>query len=239
MSPPQKWTRQTWIDTATGMVDDGVNLGEVNLQRLLDASGASKNSFYNNFRGPARGDLSELYAEVIRWWKVQRVPAILDTLLNGVQSPVERLRILRSLLAGNAVRDEAMRRWAATNRDVADAVAEGDKAIACHLIDALRELGYQDNEAEDWAEVVVAIIQSVRPQAYETLLRKLDPAAGEQQRHAVGIAPGSVPDELVIYTIAQKLPPQALSQLRANAQQFAESVRAGGTQPGTGQGAVA
>lgn len=239
MSPPQKWTRQTWIDTATGMVDDGVNLGEVNLQKLLDASGASKNSFYNNFRGTARGDLSELHAEVINWWKAQRVPPILDTVLNGVQSPVERLRVLRSLLAGNASRDEAMRRWAATNHDVAVAVAEGDRAIAGYLTDALHELGYQGAEADDWAEVIIAIIQSVRPRAYETLLRKLDPAAGERRRHAVGIVPGPVPDELVIYTIAQNLPPDALSQLRANAQQFAESVTTGGTRPDADQGTVA
>jgi hypothetical protein len=41
----------------------------------------------------------------------------------------------------------------------------------------------------------------------------------------------------VIYGIAQNLPPNALSQLRANAQQFAASVSAGAQE--AGEGAVA
>ena len=73
---------------------DGANLGEVKLQQLFDANGAAKNSFYNNFTG----GLPELHAEVITWWKAQRVPPILEAALNAVQNPVERLRILRSIL---------------------------------------------------------------------------------------------------------------------------------------------
>jgi hypothetical protein len=38
----------------------------------------------------------------------------------------------------------------------------------------------------------------------------------------------------VIYGIAQNLPPNALSQLRANAQQFAASVSAGAQEAGEG-----
>src|SRR5215472_4013921 len=115
MAPPRKWTRQSWIDTATTMVTGGANLGEVRLQQLLDANGAAKNSFYNNFDG----GLPELHGEVITWWKAQRVPPILDAALAAVHSPVERLRILRSVLAGNAIRDEAMRRWSVTDPAVA------------------------------------------------------------------------------------------------------------------------
>jgi len=234
MAPPRKWTRQSWIDTATKMVDAGANLGEVKLQQLLDANGAAKNSFYNGFPG----GLAELHAEVIEWWKAQRVPPILQAALAAVENPVERLRILRSILAGNAVRDEAMRRWAATDPDVEKAVASGDKAIGEHAIEALHLLGYQGTEADDWAEVIVTIIQSVHPRAYETLLSKLDTeqARGQRYTRAVGIAPGPVPDELVIYGIAQNLPPHALSQLRANAQQFAASTSA---QEGTDEGTVA
>src|ERR1700733_4236783 len=121
------------------MVDAGANLGEVKLQQLFEANGAAKNSFYNNFEG----GLPELHAEVITWWKAQRVPPILEAALSAVENPVERLRILRSILAGNAVRDEAMRRWAVTDAAAAKAVAEGDKAIADHAIKALHLLGYQ------------------------------------------------------------------------------------------------
>ena len=134
MAPPRKWTRQSWIDTAATMVTDGANLGEVKLQQL-EANGAAKNSFYNNFPG----GLPELHADVITWWKAQRVPAILEAALSAVQNPLEELRILRSVLAGNAVRDEAMRRWAVTDPDVAKAVTEGDKAIAGHALQALHE----------------------------------------------------------------------------------------------------
>jgi hypothetical protein len=218
------------------MVDEGANLGEVKLQQLFEANGAAKNSFYNNFQG----GLPELHAEVITWWKAQRVPPILEAALNAVENPVERLRILRSILAGNAVRDEAMRRWAVTDAAVAEAVAEGDKAIAGHAIEALHQLGYQGTEADDWAELIVTVIQSVQPRAYETLLGKLDTTAARRPRYtgAVGIASGPVPDELVIYGIAQNLPPDALSQLRANAQQFAASVIAG-TQGEADEGTVA
>jgi hypothetical protein len=210
------------------MADKGANLGEVKLQQLLDANGAAKNSFYNNFDG----GLPELHAEVITWWKVQRVPPILQAALSAVQSPLERLRILRSILAGNAVRDEAMRRWAVTDDAVADAVAEGDKAIAGHATEALRQLGYQGTQADDWAEVIVTIIQSVQPRAYETLLSKLDTTAARRQKPnagAVAIAAGVMPDELVIYGIAHNLPPEALRQLRANVQEFAASVIPAGT----------
>jgi hypothetical protein len=224
VAPPRKWTRQSWIDTATKMVDQGANLGEVKLQQLFDANGAAKNSFYNNFDS----GLPELHAEVITWWKAQRVPPILEAALNAVENPVERLRILRSILAGNAVRDEAMRRWAVTDDAAAEAVTEGDKAIAGHAIEALHQLGYQATEADDWAQVIVTVIQSIQPRAYETLLSKLDTTSAKRQRpYAVAIAPGAVPDELVIYGIAQNLPPDALSQLRANAQEFAASVSAG------------
>jgi hypothetical protein len=221
MAPPRKWTRQSWIDTATKMVDVGANLGEVKLQQLLDANGAAKNSFYNGFPG----GLAELHAEVIGWWKAQRVPPILEAALGAVENPVERLRILRSILAGNAVRDEAMRRWAATDPDVEKAVASGDKAIGAHAIEALHLLGYQGTEAEDWAEVIVAVIQSVRPRAYETMLESLDTAPGNRHRHdeSVGIVAGEVPDELIIYRIAHDLPPDARSELRASVQNFASS----------------
>jgi hypothetical protein len=227
MAPPRKWTRQSWIDTATKMVTDGANLGEVKLQQLFEANGAAKNSFYNNFAG----GLPELHAEVITWWKAQRVPPILEAALSAVENPLEELRILRAVLAGNAVRDEAMRRWAVTDLPAAEAVSEGDKAIAGHANKALHELGYQGTEADDWAEVIVTVIQSVRPRAYETLLGKLDTTAARRQPYqgSVGIVPGPVPDELVIYGIAQNLPADALSQLRANAQQFAATVSAGGT----------
>lgn len=238
MAPPRKWTRQSWIDTATKMVDEGANLGEVKLQQLFEANGAAKNSFYNNFAG----GLPELHAEVITWWKAQRVPPILEAALNAVENPVERLRILRSILAGNAVRDEAMRRWAVTDTAVAEAVAEGDKAIAGHAIEALHQLGYQGTEADDWAELIVAVIQSVQPRAYETLLGKLDTAPSRRQKPyagAVAIAPGAVPDELVIYSIAQNLPAEALSQLRVSAQEFAASVSAATVPPEADQGTVA
>ena len=221
MAPPRKWTRQSWIDTATKMVDDGANLGEVKLQQLFDANGAAKNSFYNGFPG----GLPELHAEVITWWKAQRVPPILDAALSAVENPVERLRILRSILAGNAVRDEAMRRWAVTDPGVAKAVAKGDQAIAAHAIEALHLLGYQGSEAEDLAEIIGAVIQSVRPRAYETMLGRLDPAQASRQGHneSVGIAVGEIPDELIIYRIAQDLPPSARSELRARVQHFASA----------------
>jgi hypothetical protein len=220
------------------MVDGGANLGEVKLQQLFDANGAAKNSFYNNFTG----GLPELHAEVITWWKAQRVPPVLEVALNAVENPVERLRILRSILAGNAVRDEAMRRWAVTDDAVAEAVAEGDKAIAGHAIEALHQLGYQSTEANDWAEVIVTVIQSIQPRACETLLSKLDTTTAKRQKpyaSAVAIAPGAVPDELVIYGIAQNLPPEALRQLRANAQEFAASVSSTAAAQSADEGTVA
>jgi hypothetical protein len=133
-----------------------------------------------------------------------------------------------------------MRRWAVTEQAAAQAVVEGDKAIAGHAIEALHQLGYQGTEADDWAEVIVTVIQSIQPRAYETLLSKLDTTTATRHKpYAVAIAPGAVPDELVIYGIAQNLPPDALRQLRANAQQFAASVNAAGNPPEASQGTVA
>jgi hypothetical protein len=89
--------------------------------------------------------------------------------------------------------------------------------------------------------VIVTVIQSIQPRGYETLLSKLDTTAAKRQKPyagAVAIAPGAVPDELVIYGIAQNLPPDALRQLRANAQQFAASLSAG-AQGRAGEGTVA
>lgn len=217
--------RRTWIETATGMVDEGENLGEVKLQELLVKSGASKNSFYANFPG----NLAELHAEVVDWWKAKRVPPALDVAVSAVESPLEKLRILRAVLAGNAVRDEAMRRWAVTDPTVAAAVIEADQAIAGYALSALSELGYQGTEADDIAEVIVAVLQTVRPRAYETLLSKLDPTAAGRQRldvGAVGIAPGHAPGELLLYKLAENMDPVALGQLRASAQQLVASLSA-------------
>jgi AcrR family transcriptional regulator len=217
--------RRIWVETATAMVSEGINLGEARFQDLIERSGASKNSFYANFPGK----LPELHAEVIDWWKAQRIPAALDIAVNAVQNPLEKLRILRSVMAGNAIRDEAMRRWATTDPEVAAAVAEADHAIAAYALGALSNLGYQGTEAEDLAEVVVAILQTIRPRAYETLIGRLDPASPRQpalNQGPVAIASGSGHGEVLLFPLPDNLDPVALSQLRARARKLVESLSA-------------
>jgi len=231
VAPPSN--RRTWINAATSAVDSGENLGEVNLAALLAKSGASKGSFYSNFPG----GLPDLHEEVIAWWKAKRVPEGLDVAVNAVESPLEKLRILRSLLAGNAVRDEAMRRWAAKSAEVAAAVSDADHTIASYALNALVSLGHEGTEAEDLAEVITAVIQTIRPRAYETLLRNLAPTATAAEPHRLKPSPaeitsGNAPGELLLYALSSNLDQAARTQLRANARQLAAAL-SGADSPGS------
>jgi AcrR family transcriptional regulator len=79
----------------------------VSIPELEHAAGATRGSLYTYFPR-----LADLHRAVIEWWREQRSQTALDSTVRSVADPLERLRLLRAVIGGIAVRDDAMRRWA-------------------------------------------------------------------------------------------------------------------------------
>jgi AcrR family transcriptional regulator len=225
-------SREHWISTAADLVSQGRPLGEVSIPELEQAAGATRGSLYTYFP-----KLADLHRAVIEWWREQRSQTALDSTVRSVADPLERLRLLRAVIAGNAVRDDAMRRWAHTEPAAAAAVAEADHAAIAHVHQALQDLGYSAGDADALAPLMAGLFSSARPGAFELLLRLL--ARAVAVKPDVEVTQGTDADEIVLYTIAKDLPAAARRQLREEAQRFAAAVKDHPGQSDDGEGTVA
>jgi AcrR family transcriptional regulator len=156
--PRTKTTRQKWVETTLALSLDQDRLpDEVSIEKVLaPALGVSKGSFYSHFREGR----PELHAEVISQWLRDQVAALPEITVGAVKDPLDRIRMIRAALASTAVRDGAMRRWAASDRSAAEAVAEADRTVTSRLERALTNLGFAAAEAAAVARWLAASLRS-------------------------------------------------------------------------------
>lgn len=144
MSPRQRVTRQGWVDATMRLSLDQDRLpAEVSVEALAGELDVTKGSFYSHFREKRQ----ELHAAVISQWFRERVAGLPDIAVGAVQDPLDRVRMIRAAIADTAVRDGAMRRWAASDRAAAEAVAEADQIVTSRLGRALTDLGFAAAES--------------------------------------------------------------------------------------------
>src|SRR5215475_12502185 len=147
MSPKIKVTRRQWL---TALLAQGRVPGDMTLDRLCEAMGVSKGSFYSHF-----ATLDGFYAEVIEQWQLDSAPDGLASSMKAVRDPLERLRLLHAHAGETARRDAAMRRWASFEPRAAAAVAKVDKQVKAYVAAALGDLGFPPAESAVLTEVLM------------------------------------------------------------------------------------
>jgi AcrR family transcriptional regulator len=238
MSPLTKVTREQWIASTSGLLDQGRIPADLTLLQLCAHMGVTKGSFYSHF-----SDLQNLYQEVIGRWLRDNASDSLASSMQAIRDPRDRLRLLRARALETAQRDGAMRRWASRDPVAAAAVTEVDTYVTAHVTSAIGDLGLPGEDAAVLAGVLVHAFAGAYhaspsppradPVAFETLLAivsRAAPAPGWAGRGVaeVDVAAGAAPDEVVLFTLAKDLPPAARRDLRDRAQRFAEQAASGG-----------
>jgi len=189
--------------TATGRYLPEVGLTEICALAALmnNLTTLSKGSFYNHFHD----GLTEFYKAVIAAWREDRDQALERSQVTVIENPRDRLRVLRSCAEQTAVRDDAMRRWAAAAEagekgaaEAASALTASNEAVLPILTAALSEVGLpsgrrgRDGMAQTHAKVIAAefgcgrgpmTIQPGDANGFANLMQGLDDmVAGERQR---------------------------------------------------------
>ncbi len=213
MSPRSRVGRDDWVKALLRLLDEGRVPAEVSLTELspLVGPGMTKGSFYSPMHfgrggsgsnGPPPGSASRpasvtgiaaLHAVVIAEWKRSRVAALPDATVGMVRDPLDRLHIIWAAAGASAVRDDAMRRWAATSPAAiakparaaipaaAAAVAEVDKIVTSYLEAALVDLGLTGPESAALARYLAAALRDPaiagNEKEFKTVLRVLARAA--------------------------------------------------------------
>jgi AcrR family transcriptional regulator len=235
MSPRTRITREQWLAAMSALLADGLVPADIPLSELCQRMGVTKGSFYSHFPG----GLEELHREIIGRWQREGGADDVAATMQAVRDPRDRLRLLRAQALQTAQSDGAMRRWGARDPAAAAAVARADAKVLGYAAAALQDLGFPGAEASLVAGVLVyafagayhtsAAPPQSNPAQFETLLGILARAAAAHAGQApagVDMAPGSAPDEVVLFTIAQGLPAEARRDLRDQAQRFAEQAAA-------------
>jgi AcrR family transcriptional regulator len=133
--------RSDWLDAALDALH-ARGLGAVKVEPLAKALGVTKGSFYWHFK-----DLAALHAGMIAHW-LEGQSAAVEMISAEAGSPEERRRLLIDRLARKDARhDIAMRSWALTNSEAADAVALIDARRIAAVRGLLAELGHSETEA--------------------------------------------------------------------------------------------
>jgi AcrR family transcriptional regulator len=194
------------------IADDGRSPAELTVADLAGRLGVSRGSLYNYWHG----GLADFHPDLISRWLQDRTSGMSDNAVRAVRDPLDRLRLLRIIAAQNARADGAMRRWAVTEPAAAAAVAEVDRGMATQLQEALHDLGFADDEAAVAGSLVAAAFAG----GEDTALAPGHPAAFEILLGILQRGASVTPEDLVLYTIARRLPAAARADLQARAQQF-------------------
>jgi AcrR family transcriptional regulator len=232
MSPRTKVTREEWIASTTGLLDQGRVPADLTLLDLCTRMGVTKGSLYSHFSG-----LQDLYAEVIGRYLRDSPTNGLASSMQAIHGPLDRLRLLRARALETAQRDSAMRRWAEYEPAAAAAMAQVDSEVAVHVTTALRDLGLPGEEAAVMADVLMSAFAyhaapappRADPATFETLLAILARAATAPRRTTEGdeevdVTAGVAQGEVVLVTHAKGLPEAERREKLALAQQFAGQV---------------
>jgi AcrR family transcriptional regulator len=145
-------TREDWFRTGLeALAKSGP--GAVKAVKLARMLGVTTGSFYWHF-----SSLGEFRAGLLEYWKEDVVVGLIRAAKSSAQEPAQVLVELRKrILESGAHRyDAALRRLAATDPRVRDAVSEADEVRATFLMEMLCKSGMSEDEARDRANLIGA-----------------------------------------------------------------------------------
>src|ERR1017187_9281487 len=221
MSPLIKVTREQWIASTTALLDEGRIPADLTLREHSARMGVTKGSLYSqsHFRS-----LHDLYSEVIRRYLRDSTAGGLASSMQAIRDPRDRLRLLRSWALETALRDGAMRRWAAREPAAAAAVAQVDSEVAGHVTTALRDIGLGGEDAAVMADVLMSAFAGAYPAAPVVTRAATAPRGAGEGDEEVAVAAGAAPDQVVLVTHARGIPEAERRDLLELAQQFVGQV---------------
>ena len=243
MSRGRRRRREDFIAGMFATLDQG--RFDISLKDLCSGLKVTTGSFYSHY-----GDMPELHRDIAEIWRQDRVAALPEAPANGVDDPLESLRMIRAWAEGSTVRDGAMRRWAATvstSNDgwvhsipvVGDAVAELDRVVVDYLTRAVTDLGFTGRQPADLARWLAAALQAPAltrdREGLETNLDVWIRAAAFSSEGPEVASAIAAPDAMRLYTTARRLPPGALQTLQQVAQMVADAKSADDPPPDHGR----
>jgi AcrR family transcriptional regulator len=242
-----KASREDFAQAMLDLIASGRDPDTMTVGELCARFGVARASFYNYFR--AEGGMEALREAALALWLDRRLASMPGSEVSVVRDPVERLRLLHAAAQANARQDVAMRRWAVSDQQAADAVAQADEKTGAYLTQALADLGFGPDESIAVASLLAAALSAAgrqgwlpplaRTDTWETVLAVLEraAAAAHGRRVAPGaddvrVMPGDAPDEFMLYLAARSLPASDRQQLNELARDLARR-RVGDDEPGT------
>jgi AcrR family transcriptional regulator len=135
--------RSQWVDAGLHALRKG-GVGAVRVERLADAVGVTKGSFYHHFR-----DRGALLGALLETWSREMTDAEFERIRTLRGRLAARLLVLAEdvLEKGMGRYDPPIRAWARHDRKAAAAVARVDRRRIRALTELFREAGFGPDEA--------------------------------------------------------------------------------------------
>jgi AcrR family transcriptional regulator len=131
-----------WVDAALLALADG-GVAAVKVERLAEALGVTKGSFYWHFP-----DRQALLAATVMAWKQTATDAIISKVEAGGGDAVARLhRLFSIVLKADGRLDSAVRSWAANDPQARSVLAEVDESRTGYLEVLFLDMGFSRQDA--------------------------------------------------------------------------------------------
>lgn len=128
-------TKISWLDEGLRLMAAG-GLGALRIERLVEALGVSKGSFYHHFRD----GMPSFQRELLAYYEQQYTSRFIDVVESQDQTPLEKLRLLRRMVIDDESEqphlEASIRSWAVQDREARSTLERVDTT----RIDYLRSL---------------------------------------------------------------------------------------------------
>lgn len=145
----QKLGQQDWIEAGLRAMTDG-GVDAVRVERLAEALGVTKGSFYWHFK-----DRGALLAALLSAWQTLATNDIIARVEAEGGTPADRLRNVFTIVAQSDGRlDQAIRSWSVQDAKARSAQRQIDERRLTYLDGLFRDIGFAPTEAIARARLV-------------------------------------------------------------------------------------
>jgi len=144
--------RDDWIAAGQAVLCEA-GIAGLKLQALTRRLRVSTGSFYHHFV-----DMEDYLSALASHFSQADVRSILERAAAGATGPLSRVRRLAAISLDSPIfrLDRAMRVWATSDRRAATSVKASERLVLAFLVDAFRELGFVQDDAELRAHLLLS-----------------------------------------------------------------------------------